>query len=120
MNVNNQLGLRTPNRWSNFANPDKVADPIEPEFQDAAIDVENIADEELRDVATTAEDIAKDALDKAKQIGSLAASEGQSALNALNRSTQRLDSQDRVISFIPNSLLLYGLVGLGVYFLMKK
>lgn len=120
MNVNSQLGLRTRNRWSNFQDPERVADPIEPEFQDAAIDVENIADEEIRDAATTAEDIAKQALIKAKQIGGLAVSEGESALNALNRSTQRLDSKDRVISFIPNSLLLYGLIGLGVYFLMKK
>ena len=42
-NMNHELGLRAPSRWSNMAN-ERPMDPIEPEFQDAAIDIENIAD----------------------------------------------------------------------------
>jgi len=48
-NMNHELGLRAPSRWSNMAN-ERPMDPIEPEFQDAAIDIENIADETTRDV----------------------------------------------------------------------
>lgn len=118
-NLNRELGLRAPSRWSNMAD-ERPMDPIEPEFQDAAIDIENIADAELRDAASAAQDLAGDALDKAKEVGGLALGEGERAVNALRRSTQRLDSKERVFSFLPNSILVYGLLGLGIYWLTKK
>jgi len=118
-NMNHELGLRAPSRWSNMAD-ERPMDPIEPEFQDAAIDIENIADETTRDVVATATDLAGDAVVKGKEIGSLALGEGERALGALSRSTQRLDGQPRVFGFIPNSLLIYGLIGLGAYLLIKK
>ena len=118
-NMNHELGLRAPSRWSNMAN-ERPMDPIEPEFQDAAIDIENIADETARDLVATATDLAGDALSKGKEVGSLALGEGERALGAFSRSTQRLDEQPRVFGFIPNSLLIYGLIGFGAYLLIKK
>jgi len=118
-NINHELGLRAPSRWSNMAD-ERPMDPIEPEFQDAAIDIENIADETIRDVVSTAKDLAGDAVEKGKDIGSLALGEGERALGALSRSAQRLDEQQKVFGFIPNSLLVYGLIGVGAYLLIKK
>lgn len=120
MSLNSQLGLRAPNRWSDFANPDSITDPIEPEFADGAQDLDAIAEQEGRDLVATATNIAEDAWEKGKEIASLAAGEGEKAVGALSRSTSRLDAQERVFSFMPNSILVYGLVGLGVYWLTKK
>ena len=117
MNLNRDLGLSTP---SHFATMEGNFDPIEPEFAEGAQDLDSIAEREGRDLVNTAKDVAGDALEKSKEIGSLVVGEGEKALGALTRSTGRMDAQERVFSFLPNSILIYGLVGLGVYYLTKK
>lgn len=115
MNLNRELGLKIPSRYSNMSD-NMPMDPIEPEFQDAAIDIENIVDEGAAKLGS----VGQDAIEKGKEIGSLVVGEGEKALGALTRSTGRLDAQQRVFSFLPNSILVYGLVGFGIYYLIKK
>tara|TARA_R110001632_G_scaffold136170_1_gene251700 strand:+ start:435 stop:788 length:354 start_codon:yes stop_codon:yes gene_type:complete len=117
MNMNRQLGLRAPSR---FASMEGNFDPIEPEFTQGAQDLDAIAEQGGRDLVNTAKDVAEDAVEKGKEIGSLVVGEGEKALGALSRSTGRLDAQERVFSFLPNSILVYGLVGFGIYYLTKK
>ncbi len=115
MNLNRELGLKSPSRYSNMSD-NMPMDPIEPEFQDAAIDIENIVDEGAAKLGSVAED----AIEKGKEIGGLVLGEAKSAANALTRSSQRLDSNERVFSFIPNSLLVYGGLALAIYYFTKK
>ena len=119
MNLNRSLGLSTPSRFAAM-DGNQPFDPIEPEFAEGAQDLDAIAEQEGRDLVNTAKDVAEDALEKGKEIGSLVVGEGEKALGALSRSTSRLDAQERVFSFLPNSILVYGLVGLGIYYLTKK
>ncbi len=105
MNMNRQLGLSAPSRFATM-DGNQPFDPIEPEFAQSAQDLDAIAEQEGRDLVNTAKDVAEDALDKGKEIGSLVVGEGEKALGALSRSTSRLDAQERVFSFLPNSILV--------------
>lgn len=67
----------------------------------------------LDKVIDGAKDTANLFVDETKEIA-------PSATNFFKRSTERLDSKERVISFIPNSVLFYGAVIVTALYVAKK
>lgn len=72
------------------------------------------------DIIGTARDVGAEALDKAQEIYDLAKPEAEAVVRGVKQSQTRLDAEPRVFPFMPNSLLMLGLVGGLVWVLNKK
>lgn len=72
------------------------------------------------DIIDTAKDVGAEALDKAQELYDLAKPEAEALVRGVKQSKTRLDAEPRIFPFMPNSLLMLGLVGGLVWVLNKK
>jgi hypothetical protein len=71
-----------------------------------------------------AEDVAVEVVDTLEDTFELVKDETKALVpsveDTIKRSSKRLQAKERVISFIPNDFLYFGIVGLGTYLIIKK